>query len=192
MKRLALAAAIAAAPFAAQAEPEQLYFDPNHTQIGVDWTHYAGATLSFYFTEWDAELIYDEEDIANSSVDVTVPLSGLWTGVDNFTSHLQSGDFFEAETWPSARFVSTSIERTGETTATMTGDLTIRDVTAPVTFDVEMVGEGGEGDRYKQGFKAWTTLDRTEWDLGLYAPFVPAEVKLVINAELQSSDPDAE
>ena len=115
--------AFAAAPVAANADAEQLYFDPNHTQISVDWAHAAGAPLTFYFTDWDAELMYDAENIENSSVNVTLPLTGLWTGIDGFTDHLQSDDFFTAETWPSASFTSTSVTRTGDDTAELTGDL---------------------------------------------------------------------
>ena len=184
--------AFAAAPVAANADAEQLYFDPNHTQISVDWAHAAGAPLTFYFTDWDAELMYDAENIENSSVNVTLPLTGLWTGIDGFTDHLQSDDFFTAETWPSASFTSTSVTRTGDDTAELTGDLTIKDKTAPVTFDVKLLDTFGDGDNARTGFKAWTTLSRSEWGLGYGENYAADDVKVIISTELVKDDPDAE
>lgn len=189
----AAGAAILAAPAAAQAEAQQLYFDPNHTQISVGWEHYAGAPLTFFFTEFDGELMYDPENAENSSANVTVDIPGIWTGVEDFKNHLLSGDFFEAETYPEASFTSTEIEYTSDTTATMTGDLTIKDITAPVTFDVEMVGEHTDDEgATTRGFTATTELDRTEWGLGYAAPMVPETVTLTIATELKETDPAAE
>ncbi len=189
----AAGAAILAAPAAAQAEAQQLYFDPNHTQISVDWEHYAGAPLTFLFTEFDGELMYDPENAENSSANVTVDIPGIWTGVEDFKNHLLSGDFFEAETYPEASFTSTAIEYSSDTTATLTGDLTIKDKTAPVTFDVEMVGEHENDEGAKTwGFVATTDLNRTEWGLGYAAPMVPETVTLTIATELKATPPDAE
>lgn len=189
----AASAAVLAAPAAALAEAQQLYFDPNHTQIGVQWEHYAGAPLTFYFTDFEGELIYDPENAENSSASVSVDIPAIWTGVEDFKNHLLSGDFFEAETYPEASFTSTDIEYISDSTATMTGDLTIKGKTAPVTFNVEMVGEhtNDEGATTR-GFVATTELDRTEWGLGYAAPMVPETVTLTIATELKETDPAAE
>jgi polyisoprenoid-binding protein YceI len=193
MTRIALFAVAAsmALPAVAMAEPVQLYMDPNHTQIKATWKHFSGVPLDIRFTEYDATVMYDADDASASSVEITLPVAGLESGVPPFNDHLKSADFFEAETYPTATFTSTSIESTGEDTATMTGDLTIKDVTAPVTFDVTLIGASPNPMSGAQlwSFSATTTLDRTEWGLGNFAPAVPADVVLTINSELGDTAP---
>lgn len=193
MTRIALLAAAAsvALPAIAAAAPTQLYMDPNHTQITATWKHFSGVPLDIRFTEFDSTVMYDAEDPSASSIEITLPVAALESGVPPFNDHLKSADFFEAETYPTATFTSTSIEATGENTATMTGDLTIKDVTAPVTFDVTLVGEAPNPMSGAQlwGFTATTTLDRTEWGLGMFAPAVPADVVLTISSELGDTPP---
>ncbi len=193
MTRIALLAAAAAValPATAMAEAEQLYMDPSHTQISAEWKHFSGLPLQIMFTQFDSTVMYDAEDVSNSSVEITLPVEGIHSGVAPFDTHLKSPDFFEAETYPTATFTSTSIESTGEDTATMTGDLTIKDVTAPVTFDVTLVGAGENpmSGAALYGFTATTTLDRTEWGLGMFAPAVPAEVTLMIATEMGPNPP---
>lgn len=193
MTRIALFAAAAAVtlPTLALAEPAQLYMDPNHTQITATWKHFSGAPLNIVFTQHDATIMYDAEDASASSVEITLPIEGIHSGVEAFDTHLKSPDFFEAETYPTASFTSTSVEKTGDNTATLTGDLTIKDVTAPVTFDVTLLNDMSHpmsGARLV-GFTATTTLDRTEWGLGMFAPAVPADVVLTISTELSDAAP---
>lgn len=187
---LAAAAAIAM-PALAHAAPVQLYMDPSHTQISAEWRHFSGVPLRIRFTEFDATVMYDAEDPSASSLEITLPVDALESGVPPFNDHLKSPDFFEAETYPTASFIATSIESTGDDTATMTGDLTIKDVTAPVTFDVTLIGDTQNpmsGARLV-GFTATTELDRSEWGLGMFVPAVPANVTLHIAAELSENPP---
>ncbi len=188
MTRIALLAAAAITlPCAALADPQPFQFDENHTQISATWIHNAGAPLQIFFTEFDGQVMWDPDNIEASSVSVTLPVEGIHSFVPAFDDHLKTADMFEVETWPTATFTSTSVERTGENTAQMTGDLTIKDNTAPVTFDVELVGERpAEGmGGYAIGFVAKTTLTRSEWGLGFGVNFgLPEPVELVISTEL--------
>lgn len=193
MTRIALfTAAALALPAAALAAPTQLYMDPNHTQITATWKHFSGVPLQIAFTQHEAAVMYDAEDPSASSIEITLPVEGLESGVPPFNDHLKSPDFFEAATYPTATFTSTSITATGDNTATMTGDLTIKDVTAPVTFDVTLIGDTANpmsGARVV-GFTATTTLDRTEWGLGMFAGPIPADVVLNISSELGETPPE--
>ena len=187
--KTAIAAAALFLPVTALAEPVPHYFNPGHTQILVEWKHGPGEPLIFHFTEWDASILYDADAIENSSVEITLPLSGLWTGNDRFRGHLLSGDFFEAETWPSARFVSTSVERTGGNTALLHGDMTIRDRTAPVTFSVELTGHAMQGESPRTGFVGKTTILRSQWGLGMFPQSAPDPVTITVSTELQPNEP---
>ena len=193
MTRIALLAAVAsiALPVVAIAAPTQLYMDPNHTNVRAVWKHFTGIPLEIRFTDFESTVMYDAEDPSASSIEITIPVDSLWTNVAAFDEHLQSPDFFEVATYPTATFTSTAIESTGPNTATMTGDLTIKDVTAPVTFAVTLVNDMSHpmsGARLV-GFTATTTLTRSEWGLGMFAPAVPEDVALVISTELAETPP---
>lgn len=89
------------------------------------------------------------DDLADSVVSVEIDAATIDTGVTDRDKHLVSGDFLDVEQYPAITFVSTKVEPTGETSGSITGDLTIRDVTKPITLEVEFAGEakdpwGGE------------------------------------------------
>ena len=105
------------------------------------------------------------EDPLQSKVEATVQTTSVDTGDEGRDGHLRTGDFFEAETYPTITFVSTSITPDGDD-YTLTGDLTIKGVTKPVTFDLEF--EGVVTDPWgntQAGFSAETEVNRKEWGL---------------------------
>ncbi len=187
----------AAAPAAPEVAPIQVAsgtykLDPTHTDVLVQWTHMGFSNPSAHFGNVDGTLVYDATDVTKSSVEVTLPLSGLNAFTAKFDEHLRSADFFDAAKFPTATFKSTKVEAAGTNKLTVSGDLTVKGTTKPVTLDVTING-AGEHPMLKLpsvGFDATTTLKRSDFGVGAYAPAVSDEVKVRITTE--ASIPKAE
>ena len=187
------AAAADVAPIAAASGTYTL--DPAHTNVLASWSHFGLSKPTANFGAVEGTLVYDAADVSKSSVEVTLPLSGLNSFSDKFDEHLRSGDFFDAGKFPLASFNSTSVQSAGVNKLTVTGDLTVKDITKPVTLDVTLNG-GGEHPMMKKqaiGFNATGTLKRSDFGVGAYAPNVSDEVQLQITTEgLLADAPAAE
>ncbi|MBB3824887.1 YceI family protein [Xanthomonas cannabis] len=168
--------------------------DPSHTDVIAQWSHFGFSNPSAHFGNVDGTLVYDAADVTKSTVQVTLPLSGLNSFTAKFDEHLKSGDFFDAAKFPTATFKSTKVEAAGTNKLTVTGDLTIKDQTKPVVLDVTLNG-AGEHPMKKvpaAGFDATTTIKRSDFGVGQYAPNVSDEVKIRITTEaLQAKAGDA-
>ncbi|MCC3254505.1 YceI family protein [Xanthomonas campestris] len=168
--------------------------DPTHTDVLAQWSHFGFSNPTAHFGNVDGTLVYDAADVTKSTVQVTLPLSGLNSFTAKFDEHLKSGDFFGAAKFPSATFKSTKVESAGTNKLTVTGDLTIKDQTKPVVLDVTLNG-AGEHPMKKvpaAGFDATTTIKRSDFGVGQYAPNVSDEVKIRITTEaLQAKAGDA-
>lgn len=184
MRKTLLVAALFAFAGPAFAAPVTYKLDPTHTDVIAQWSHFGFSNPSAHFGQADGSLVYDADNVAKSSVQVTLPLSGLDAFTAKFDEHLRSADFFDAIKFPSASFKSTKVEDLGDGKLKVSGDLTIKDITKPVVLDVTLnkVGENMQ----KQptiGFDATTTIKRTDFGVGLYAPAVSDEVKIRITTE---------
>tara|TARA_R110002072_G_scaffold1395_5_gene11769 strand:- start:43 stop:651 length:609 start_codon:yes stop_codon:yes gene_type:complete len=192
---IALSAAAMIAP-AAFAQPVSYEFDRSHTEISASWDHQGYSRQAIQFTQYDGDLLLDLENPSASSVDITFTLvdEGFWVGAhhERFIAHLNSDDFFQTADFPTARFVATSFETEDGVTGTMTGELTIRDLTHPVTLDVTLNKQDETRDGLtKLGFSATGTLLRSEWGMGFAVPAVSDEVVLTIETELvETAAPD--
>ncbi|CAD0352791.1 YceI family protein [Xanthomonas hortorum] len=195
----AAAAPAAAAPAASTAPAVEVAsgtytLDPSHTDVLAQWSHFGFSNPTAHFGNVDGTLVYDAADVTKSTVQVTLPLSGLNSFTAKFDEHLKSGDFFDAAKFPTATFKSTKVEAAGTNKLTVTGDLTIKDQTKPVVLDVTLNG-AGEHPMKKvpaAGFDATTTIKRTDFGVGQYAPNVSDEVKIRITTEaLQAKAGDA-
>ncbi len=189
--------AAAAAPAASEAAAIQVAsgtykLDPTHTDVLVQWNHMGFSNPTAHFGNADGTLVYDAADVGKSSVEVTLPLSGLNSFTAKFDEHLRSADFFDAAKFPTATFKSTKVEAAGTNKLTVTGDLTVKGVTKPVVLDVTVNG-AGEHPMMKVpsvGFDATTTIKRSDFGVGAYAPAVSDDVKIRITTE--ASIPKAE
>jgi polyisoprenoid-binding protein YceI len=140
--------------------------DPTHTDISFSAKHMMVTSVRGKFADVDGTLLLDEENPANSSGLFTVMAASLNTGVQKRDDHLRSADFFDAETYPAMTFQSTRVEPAGGDDYRVTGNLTIRGTTRPITFDVEYLGVyQGFGDARRAGFHATAKLNREEWGL---------------------------
>lgn len=187
IRSVAIACAIAAAPVIAAAEPKPFAMDPNHSTIHAEWTHTTGTPLLIAFPSFESEILFDPDAIENSSITVTVDTAEAWTGSALWDDHLTGDErpLLRAAEYPTATFTSTSITRTGENTAEMTGDLSIKDQTHPITFDVELKGQAsGMGGGTVYGFLATAEIDRTMFGMDMAADIMGADVKLTISSEI--------
>ena len=194
----AAAPAEAAAPAAPEVAPITVAagtytLDPTHTDVLVQWSHMGFSNPSAHFGNAEGTLVYDAADVGKSSVEVTLPLSGLNSFTAKFDEHLRSADFFDAAKFPTATFKSTKVEAAGTNKLTVTGDLTIKDITKPVILDVTLNGAGEHPMLKKQaiGFSATATIKRSDFGVGAYAPNVSDEVQLRITTEGTLADAPA-
>ena len=190
---LAIAALAAFALLAGNAHAEAVTYklDPNHTMVLAQWDHFGYSHPVANFGQVDGTLVYDAEDVAASSVQVTLPLAGLDSFVAKFDEHLRSDDFFDAAKYPNATFKSTKVEAAGEGRLKVTGDLTIKDNTRPVVLDVTLNKAGERNGRAAIGFDATGAVKRSDFGLGLFVPNVGDEVKLTITTEAMAPKAEA-
>ena len=184
MKFLVLAAAFAL-PASLASAADTYVLDSSHSQIVFSYNHLGFSTGYGMFSGFEGEIMFDQEDPANSSVSVSMPVMSMLTGWEERFNHFMSDDFFGAEEGDMITFISTGIEVTGESTALITGDLTVNDVTKSVVLDAKLnqVGTHPVENREWAGFDATTTLTRSDFDLGAFAPFISDEVEVMISIE---------
>ncbi len=141
-------------------------FDSSHSAVGFSAKHMMISTVRGRFEDFEGTIEYDPSHPAASAVGVTIRTASVDTNWQQRDDHLRSADFFDVERWPIMTFLSTKVEPQGEARARITGDLTIRGVTHPVTLDAEIVGEaiGLDGKR-NLAFEARTRIDRELWGL---------------------------
>ena len=191
MKKILFAAALAGlSTSAAYAAPEKYVLDASHSQVVFNYNHLGYSTTYGMFSGFEGEIMFDQEDPAQSSVTVSMPVMSMITGWEARFGHFMSDDFFGATEDEMVTFTSTGIEVTGENTADITGDLTLNGVTKSVVLNAKL-NQSGEHPMAKKpwaGFDATTTLVRSEYELGQFAPFVSDEVQLYISVEAMKAE----
>ena len=176
-------AALLAAP--ALAAPEKYVLDSSHSQIVFSYDHLGYSTGTGMFSGFAGEISFDAADPAVSTVSVSFPVKSMLTGWQARFDHLMSPDFFAATDDEMVSFTSTAIEVTGEKTARITGDLTLNGVTRPVVLDavLNQIGDHPMEGKPWAGFSATTTLLRSDFGLGMFAPFVSDTVSVQMSVE---------
>ncbi|MEE9455182.1 MAG: YceI family protein [Paracoccaceae bacterium] len=185
-----LAAALAIMCVTPAFSADKYVLDASHSQVVFSYNHLGFSTSYGMFSGFEGQIMFDEGDPAASTVSIEIPTDSLISGWDERTKHLLSQDFFTAEFSPVITFNSTSIEVTSENTANITGDLTLNGVTKSVVLAATM-NQAGEHPMAKKpwlGFSATTTLIRSEYDMGMFAPFVGDEVMLMLSIEAQKAE----
>lgn len=158
----------------ALAATETYYTDQGHTQVRFGWSHVGISNQSGRFTTAKGKLVLDPDNVEQSTLTVTIDANSLSTGFGPLDKHLKSKDFLEVETYPEIKFVSTSVKRTGDKTADVTGNMTIHGVTKPVTLKTTLTHRGkhplGKRLPYYKGnwvaFSATTTIDHQAFKVG--------------------------
>ena len=189
-KSISAAALLAVLSTSAIAAQEAYILDASHSQIMFNYNHLGYSTSYGMFSGFNGEIQFDQEDPAASSVTVSFPVKTMLTGWEERFAHFMSPDFFDATDEKMVIFTSTSIEVTGEGTALITGDLTLNDVTKSVVLDAKLnqVGDHPMAGKPWAGFDATTTLLRSDYNLGQFAPFVSDEVVVNISVEAMKAE----
>lgn len=140
--------------------------DNAHTQVSFSAKHMMVTNVRGSFHDVQGTIELDENDPTRSRGEFRVAAASVDTNFGARDTHLRSPDFFDAERFPDITFVSTEIRRRGDDQYQVTGDLTIRDVTKPLTFDVALEGivPGMNGARHA-GLTATATVARGDWSL---------------------------
>jgi polyisoprenoid-binding protein YceI len=163
--------------------------DPGHTQIVFAYDHMGFSNNLGIISESTGTLMLDPKNVAAAKVSVDVPIANIRTGVAKLDEHLMKPDFFDSAKFPKATFVSTSVKADGPTGAEITGNLTIKGITKPVTLDVEFYGAGKApamaGGKENVGFVATGQVKRSDFGMGYGVPMVGDAIELKIIAAFQ-------
>jgi len=161
--------------------------DTYHSFLNFSVGHLGISFVDGKMDKYQGTLEMDKEDIATAKFNFTIDASSVNTGIEMRDDHLRSADFFETAKYQDIKFVSTSIKKAGKNNYKLNGNLTIKGITKPVTFDLVYGGllkDDGQGNQ-KVGFQATTTVDRTAFNIN-YDPTgigVAKDVKFIVNLE---------
>lgn len=198
MKTRTLIAALAA--FAATPAAAETYrVDITHSSFVFSANHIGFTDVFGLFREWGGEFIFDPKEPEKTKVKIEVKTESLDTndlrvqaqgGVRGRNEHLRSADFFNVKEFPTMVFESTKVEKTGEKTGKLHGNVTLLGVTKPVVFDVTFNKVAPHPvPAYKgvmtAGFHITGTIKRTDWGMKFGVPNVSDEVKIMIGVEAQ-------
>ncbi len=175
---LSLAALPAAAADIYKLEADHTYVMFRYSHFGL--SHPTGKVMGATGT-----LVLDSDDPSKSSVDVTLDMNTLTTGLVAFDGQMKGKDFFDTTQFPQAAFKSTSIQPTGENTANVTGDLTLHGVTKSVVLTVTFNKKAFNPAIFKTGvgFSATAHISRADFGVSKYEPFIEDGIDLLIEAE---------
>ncbi|MVO14763.1 YceI family protein [Parasedimentitalea huanghaiensis] len=190
MKTPLIAAFVAFAATAAFSAPEKYLLDAPHSQIVFSYNHLGYSTSRGLFSGFQGEVMFDQENPEGSSVTVSMPAQSMFTGWQERHDHFMSKDFFGADENELISFKSTKVEVTGETSALISGDLTLNGITRPVVLDtvLNQMGDHPMVGKPWVGFNASASILRSQFDLGKFAPFVGDEVTILISIEAMKAD----
>ncbi len=165
--------------------------DPTHTSVEFVVTHMMFTKVRGKFETLEGTINYDPNNVANSSVNVTINAASINTGAADRDNHLRSADFLNVEKFPTLTFVSTSVTPKGDNQATITGDLTIAGVTRSVSFDATFEGTGkNPWGKTVAGFSATTKINREDfgltWNVLLEAGGVLVSKEITIYMDVQA------
>lgn len=213
MRRIVTTAALAAltvAPAFAEQTLEGVdaatyELDPNHSFLTFSVTHNGISTYTVYFTDVDATLDFNPEDPAASTVNVTINPAAVESNYpgdykaghpnsefESWNDALANDDrFLQADEYGEITFTSTGAEATGDYTGTVTGDLSFRGETRPVTLDVTYNGMANVpwmGERDLIGFTATTTINRSEFGMDALQGVISDDVTIEFSGEFTQTE----
>ena len=184
---LALGLSITPAVPPAQAA-ETFAIDLAHSNVVFLIDHLGYSRMIGQFQDFEGSFVFDDTDVAKSSVEVTIMTGSVDTDHEARDDHLRAPDFFNAAEFPEMTFKSTKIERTGENTGKITGDLTLLGTTKPVTLDVTFRKKAPHPlPQYNgvlvSGFSARASILRSEWGMKTFVPNLGDEIEIWIEIE---------
>jgi polyisoprenoid-binding protein YceI len=172
-------------PMPAAAKMEDFALDPVHTRVAFQVSHAGLSNPIGTFSGTTGTLSFDEDDWTTAQLTVKLAITTLDLGDANWQERILDPTFFNSAKFPEARFVSSKVERTGEHTAQVTGELTMHGVTHPITLAVTLNALKRHPLTFKRtaGFSATATLSRKDFGMDAWSSLVGDEVRLIIEAE---------
>ncbi len=180
---LALAATLTV--YSTQASADVYRFDPVHTQIWFTADHQRFSHPQGRLRVKDGWFQFDEKDWSSARVTVDVDMTSADMGDEKWSKMVRSGQFFDAERWPIARFTSRSVEKKGDHNGIIHGDLTLHGETRPidVEFTVNRIGTDPYQFKQKAGFSAKAVIHRSDFGIKRYAEVVGENIDLRFEIE---------
>lgn len=169
--------------------------DKGHSNVKFSVTHMVVAETEGYFKIFDGSMEHTKDDFSDAKINFTVDVASINTDNERRDNHLKGDDFFNAEKYPQMKFESISFTPQGNNKYKLVGNLTIRDVTKQVTFDVTYGGMLKTTRGSTVGFKATSTINRFDYNLkwdratetgGLV---VGKDVEIIVKLELRQAAP---
>lgn len=207
MRRLTASLALCAAVLAGCVSTQQslapidssnFELDRTHAFLSASVVHFGLSNYTIDFTDFDAQLDFNAEAPTASAISVQLNPTALETHYPDPEKKVEwedelanDGRFLDADTFPSVTFVSTSATQTGEFTGTLTGDLNMRGITAPITMDITFTGTATsplDGGRRRVGFNATGTFNRSDFGMTALSAFVSDEVTLSFTGEFLEAE----
>jgi polyisoprenoid-binding protein YceI len=165
--------------------------DTTHTRIGFVARHAMVTKVRGQFNEFEGSGVVDADDFTKSSVTVTIQAASIDTRNEQRDGHLRSNDFLAMDEYPQITFVSSGVQQTGPTSVELTGDLTIKGVTNPVTIPFEY--EGAATDPFgnvRVGFEGSVVINRKDygvsWNVALETGGVLVSDKITLEFEVSA------
>ena len=186
LKTLSLGLAVAVASTLTLAAPVDYKIDPTHTATVFSWNHFGFSTPSANFSDIQGVIKVDNAKPANSSVEVTIPVSSVNTNVTALDKEFQEEGWFNAAKYPNITFKSTKVETKDKKHFKITGNLTVKGITKPVVLDA-VLNKQGEHPMAKVpaiGFNATTSFNRSEFGIGNYVPNVGDKITVNITTDI--------
>ncbi|CFX43098.1 YceI-like domain protein [Candidatus Filomicrobium marinum] len=177
-----------------QSRAETFVLDRDHTEVRASWDHLGISRQSANFNDVIGRVEFSPDRPEQSSVDITIKVASISTGVPALDKHLkETTDFFDVNKYPNITFRSRSVAMTSAKSANIEGDLTINGITKPVTLSAvwNFLGEhplANVNPVYKDvqaaGFSARTQILRSEWGISRTIPLVSDEIRITIEVEM--------
>lgn len=181
----------------ATARAEPFVLDRGYTALTFSWSHLGLSRQIARFNGIEGTAEIDPQNPENSKIDVTIRTNTVQSGSDTFDRILRSPDYLNAATYPTITFTSQSVNRTGEKTADVAGDLNILGKSHPVTLHVTLNIFGDHPSaaanpaylgKKVAGFSATTQIKRSDWGMSKGVPLVSDEIDITIETELVSAN----
>jgi polyisoprenoid-binding protein YceI len=161
--------------------------DDRHAYISFSYSHLGLSNPQLFFTDFDATLELNGSNIGDSSVNIVIDAASIDSAIPELDDDLRSDRFFDVVNHPDITFQSTSYEQSSESTGQLTGDLSVRGVSNPVTLDVKINSAAMNRMTRKEmlGVSATGTINRSDYGLDTLLPMVGDEVSLEIQVEFE-------
>ena len=171
----------------------QWTIDKGHSKFTFIAEHHGISEVDGYFKKFDGKITSSKDDLSDAVFEITIESASINTDLDMRDNHLKSEDMFNAEKFPTITFKSNSLTKVSGNKYKMTGDITIKGVTKPVTMDVTMNGPAAhpnpQNKKLQLGVKATTTIKRSDFGIGgkLATVMVGDEISIRATGEFQKN-----